>query len=243
MVGWLPLLLIGIVWYITTDVFQWLDPFLFPGPTAVLSIIGEDYPFLFTSLLSSLTLLFVSFGCAIVTAIPLGLLVGQSKRIERLIHPFTNLASPIPPIVYIPYAVALLPTFWLASSFILYIGAFWPVFLNTVNGVKQIDHRLLDSAHTLGISRKDWYAKILLPGAMPSIFSGMTIGLVLSFILLTAAEIVGGSSGLGWYVKNYSDFGDYPRVVSGILFIGLVVAGLTQIMRRTERYVLRWRER
>jgi NitT/TauT family transport system permease protein len=78
---------------------------------------------------------------------------------------------------------------------------------------------------------------------MPSIFSGMTIGLVLSFILLTAAEIVGDSSGLGWYVKNYSDFGDYPRVVSGILFIGLVVAAITQVMRRTERYVLRWRER
>lgn len=243
MIGWLFLLILGGTWYVVTDLGGLLDPFLFPGPLEVVGILSSDYSFLLLSLVSSFKLLFTGFLLALVLAVPLGLLVGHNDKINSWIRPFTSLASPIPPIVYIPYAIALLPTFWWASSFIIFIGAFWPIFLNTANGVKQIDHRLLDSAHVLGVSKFDFYFKVLLPGAMPGIFSGISVSLILSFILLTAAEIVGGNSGLGWYVKNYSDFGDYSRVITGILFIGIVVAFLTKFLQSTEHYVLRWRQR
>ena len=84
--------------------------------------------------------------------------------------------------------------------------------------------------------------RILLPGAMPHIVSGGAISLVLAFILLTAAEMIGATSGLGWYVKYFSDFADYPRVVAGIIVIGTVVLALTTLYYRYTGYLLRWRK-
>ena len=84
--------------------------------------------------------------------------------------------------------------------------------------------------------------EVILPGTIPSILSGATIGLVLSFILLTAAEMIGATSGLGWYVKYFSDFADYPRVVVGIIFIGIVVTLITFVMDKLEQYLLRWKK-
>jgi len=83
---------------------------------------------------------------------------------------------------------------------------------------------------------------VILPSTLPSIISGATVGLVMSFILLTAAEMIGATSGLGWYVKYFSDFADYPRVIAGIIFIGVVVTGVTFLFDKIERYLLRWRK-
>lgn len=83
--------------------------------------------------------------------------------------------------------------------------------------------------------------RVILPGAMPSICTGATLGLVFSLVLLTAAELIGANSGIGWYVKNFADFADYQRVIVGIIFISLVVTGITWGTERLERRLLRWR--
>jgi len=150
--------------------------------------------------------------------------------------------GPIPPIVYIPYAIAILPTFKAASTFIIFIGAFWPVFINTLNGVFNVDKRIIDSAKALSVNEGSMLFQVILPSTLPSIISGATVGLVMSFILLTAAEMIGATSGLGWYVKYFSDFADYPRVIAGIIFIGVVVTGVTFLFDKIERYLLRWRK-
>lgn len=85
------------------------------------------------------------------------------------------------------------------------------------------------------------FRKVLLPGAMPAILTGASLGLILSFILLTAAELIGATEGLGWYVKNFSDFADYERVIVGIIFIGIVVTLLMAILNLIGRRLLRHR--
>ena len=218
-----------------------LDALLYPSPETVAGLLWEDRALFLESLRSSFILLIGGGLLAAITAIPLGLVVGWYRRLYEVAEPLMNLLGPVPPIVYIPYAIALLPTFQSASVFIIFIGAFWPLFLNTVIGVRGVERGLLYSARTLGVSQVTMLWRILLPGALPQIFAGGMISLVMSFILLTAAEMIGATSGLGWYVKNFADFADYPRVVAGIVVIGAVVSVLLIFYNALQSYLLRWR--
>ncbi len=230
------------LWQLSTAWLKLLNPELFPTPLQVVSLLLEDRQVFAKSLVSSFNLLFWGCTLAALLAIPLGLIIGWNRRLRLAIEPVTNILGPIPPIVYIPYAIAILPTFTLSSIFVIFIGAFWPLFINTIAGVEALEKGIIDSARTIGVSKKSMLTNILLPGAMPHIISGASISLVLAFILLTAAEMIGATSGLGWYVKYFSDFADYPRVVTGIIVIGAVVLSLMSIYNKIAGYLLRWRK-
>lgn len=228
-------------WDLLTTKLNLLDEMLFPDPGTVISLFLTDLPTLVQGFLSSLELLLIGYFLALFTAIPLALLIGWRKRLYRAVNPLTKVLGPIPPIVYIPYAIGILPTFKTASIFIIFIGAFWPIFINTLNGVFNIEKKIVDSAKILNVNERTMLFEVILPGTLPSILSGATIGLVLSFILLTAAEMIGATSGLGYYVKYFSDFADYPRVIVGIIFIGIVVTAITYIFGLVETYLLKWK--
>lgn len=228
-------------WEMATTRLNLLDPMLYPTPNQIMTLMAGDAKELAKGLVSSLTLLLAGYFAALATAIPLALIIGWRKRLHSAVSPITRILGPIPPIVYIPYAIAILPTFMMSSMFIIFIGAFWPVFINTLNGVFTVDRRVIDSARALNVGEGTMLFRVILPASLPSIIAGANIGLVLSFILLTAAEMIGATSGLGWYVKYFSDFADYGRVIVGIIFIGFVVTGITFCMDRLEKRLLRWR--
>lgn len=230
-----------LLWFLVTEKSSLLDKMLFPRPEPVLELFVTELPDMLKGLVNSLILLVSGYLLALATAVPLGLLIGWHGRLFRAVNPFTKVLGPIPPIVYIPYAIALLPSFRAASIFVIFIGAFWPIFINTVNGVFSIPKGLIDSARVLNLREGTLLFRVILPGAMPSICTGATLGLVFSLVLLTAAELIGANSGIGWYVKNFADFADYQRVVVGIIFISLVVTGITWGTERLERRLLRWR--
>lgn len=230
-----------LAWYLTTARFSLLDRMLFPQPEAVLKLFLAELPDMLKGLLNSLILLVSGYALALTTALPLGLLVGWRTRLFHAINPFTKVLGPIPPIVYIPYAIALLPTFRSASIFVIFIGAFWPIFINTVNGVFNINKALLDSARVLNLKEHTLLIRVVLPGAMPSICTGASLALLFAFVLLAAAELIGANSGIGWYIKNFADFADYQRVAVGIIFISIVVSLITWGTERLERHLLRWR--
>jgi len=230
-----------IVWEILTAKLDLLQNLLFPVPGKVVATFIEDIPVFVECLFSSLKILSAGYILALVVAIPLALVIGWRKRLYAAVNPMTKILGPIPPTVYIPYAIAILPTFMMSSIFIIFVGAFWPVFINTLNGTFSVEKRLIDSARVLNVSERTMLFRIILPGVLPAIISGATLGLVFSFILLTAAEMIGASSGLGWYVKYFSDFADYPRVVAGIFFIGIVVTVITYFFERIEKRLLKWR--
>ena len=236
-IGYVTLL----AWELATARYNLVDPMLYPTPTVVLQLFVKDRADLAKGLWSSLQLLGIGYGTALITAIPLALVIGWRKRLFRAVSPVTKVLGPIPPIVYIPYAIAILPTFKTSSIFIIFIGAFWPIFINTLNGVFTVDRKIIDSARVLNVPERTMLFRVILPATMPSIISGANIGLVLAFILLTAAEMIGATSGLGWYVKYFSDFADYARVIVGIIFIGMIVTIITFGMDKLEKRLLRWR--
>lgn len=226
---------------IITTQLDLLQHLLFPVPGKVVAVFIQELPEFARCLLSSLQLLGAGYTLALVTAVPLALIIGWRKRLFAAVNPMTKVLGPIPPIVYIPYAIVILPTFKCASIFIIFVGAFWPIFINTLNGTFNVEKQLIDSARVLNVKERTMLFEIILPGILPSIISGATLGLVFSFILLTAAEMIGASSGLGWYVKYFSDFADYPRVLAGIIFIGIVVTGITCFFELIEKRLLSWK--
>jgi NitT/TauT family transport system permease protein len=230
-----------LAWYLATTRFAVLDKMLFPQPEAVLRLFVAELPDMLKGLVNSLILLVSGYLLALATALPLGLLIGWRVRLFRAVNPFTKVLGPIPPIVYIPYAIALLPSFRAASIFVIFIGAFWPILINTLNGVFNIPKGLIDSARVLNLKEHTLLLRVVLPGAMPSICTGATLALVFAFVLLAAAELIGANSGVGWYIKNFADFADYQRVIVGIIFISLVVTAITAGTERLERHLLRWR--
>lgn len=161
-----------LVWQLASANFQLADPVLFPPPTAILALFFAELGDMLRGLLSSSYLLGSAYGLALATVIPAGIAVESSRRLRAAAEPFSRVLGAIPPIVYIPYAIALLPSFRSASIFVIWSGAFWPVFVNTVSGVVTIPDSLLDSARMLHLKRSVFFFRILLPGAMPSILTG-----------------------------------------------------------------------
>ena len=230
------------LWEILASKLIFLDPFLFPAPERVFAIYQQDYLIMLTGIFQSLSIIFSGYILAILTAIPTGLIIGWRKRIFNLTYPIAKAISPVPPTVYLPYAIVLLPTFFASSVFVIFIGSFWPMLVGTIYGVHNIDRRVINSARTLGLSETHMIYRILLPAALPNIFSGALISLVLSFVMLTIAEMIGASSGLGWYIQYHSQFANYAQVIAGMILIIIVVIGVMKIFESVQSYALRWQQ-
>lgn len=229
-------LLLLALWFAAAEYFPLGDNPLIPGPQVTARALWESLPELWTGTLSSFSILVPGFLLATGLGIALGIIVGTSPRLQRMFFPFARVVAPVPPTVYIPYAIAILPTFKLSAIFVVFIGAFWPIFHNAAAGAHGLEQRYRDNARILGLNGLEYRWKVVFPSALPHIFSGMAVGLAFSFILLTVAELFGANAGLGRFVQYYADFADYPKMVAGILYTGaitwLAMSGLEALKHR-----------
>lgn len=230
-----------ILWTLATAKFNWLKESLFPPPGSVFAQFIGDWDKILINIKSSLGIILQGFLLATVVSIPLGLFLGWSVRIGSAATYISKFLSAIPPIVYIPYGIALLPTFRSVSVFVIFLATFWPVLSSTMSGVLNIEQKVIDSARVLNVNPFTMMFSVILPAALPQIFIGLNQGLTVSFILLTSAEMIGARDGLGYYVKNYSDFGDYTRTIVGIFVIGIVVIAISFLFNKLQRFLLRWK--
>lgn len=234
----LALLLAG--WQLTTSLLRQEANALLPSPAVTARALAASLPELLRGTWSSLLILVPGWCGAVVLGIAAGLLVGTSDALRRTFTPFARVASPVPPTVFIPYAIAVLPTFRLSAIFVVFVGGFWPVFLSTAAGAQALDGRHRDSARALELRGAEYLWRIVLPGALPHVFSGMAVALALSFILLTVAELFGANAGLGRFVQYYADYADYPRMVAGILYTGGVTSLAMALLERLKHRLLFW---
>jgi NitT/TauT family transport system permease protein len=179
------------------------------------------------------------FG-AILTGVGLGMGIGLHPEIKRALMPLLRAMNPIPSTMLIPYALSVMPTFWLSSAAIIYLGVLWPVLMNTLYGIVLLEPRWIDNARCLNLTGFRLVFKVVLPGAMPQIFSGINAGLIRSFLLLTVAEMFGAKAGLGFFVQYYADFAEYGRVIVGMLFLSAVVVAIMAVFDRIQGRVLHW---
>lgn len=231
-----------ILWLLFTAKFDTLKASFFPPPGTVLEQAVRDGGAILENIRTSLGIVVQGYLTAIAVAIPLGLFMGWSVRLGNAAVYVSKFLGSIPPVVYIPYGIALLPTFRSVSVMVIFLAAFWPVLAGTMSGVLNTEQAIIDSARSMNVKKLPMLFEILLPASLPQIFTGCNQGLGVSFILLTSAEMIGGRSGLGYYVKNFSDLGDYTRIIGGVIVIGVVVTVITFFFNGIQRYLMRWRD-
>lgn len=231
-----------IAWTLMTAKLNVLKPSLFPPPGRVFRQFIEDHEKIVINILSSVGIILQGYLLALIIAIPLGLFLGWSARLGSAATYISKFLGAIPPIVYIPYGIALLPTFRSVSVFVIFLATFWPVFAGTISGVMNVEKKTIDSAKVLSVGKFTMLFKIILPASLEQIFIGCNQGLTVSFVLLTSAEMIGAQSGMGYYIKNYSDFGDYTRTLVGLIVLGTVIVVISYIFNRVQKYLLRWKQ-
>ncbi len=186
-------------------------------------------------ILASLLRIAEGFGLAVALAVPLGLASGWVRWVEAFTSPVIELIRPIPPLAWIPFAIYFFGDPF-DTVFIVLLAAFFPVFLNTIAGVKSVDHILIDAARTLGARRLQLFVKVVVPAALNHIVTGMRIGLGIAWMSIVAAEMVGvKGGGLGVYIWAMAEIGRFDSVFAGMVVIGLIGLALTGGMGYVER--------
>ncbi|MDR2688945.1 MAG: ABC transporter permease [Azoarcus sp.] len=227
-------------WFAASRYLPLGDNPLIPSPILTFQALKESLPELWRGTLSSFAILVPGFALASLFGIAWGLVVGTSPWLQRIFFPFARVVAPVPPTVYIPYAIAILPTFQLSAIFLVFIGAFWPIFHNTAAGAASLEQRYRDNADILGLTGVEYLWRVVFPASLPHVFSGMGVGLMFSFVLLTVAEMFGANYGLGRFVQFYADYAEYPKMIAGILYTGLVTWLSMTLLEKVRHHVLFW---
>ncbi|MBW8892356.1 MAG: ABC transporter permease [Burkholderiales bacterium] len=166
--------------------------------------------------------------------------LGASLRRVFMLPPLEVL-RPIPAVAWIPLAILMFPSSEASMVFITFVGALFPVLLNTVHGVEAVDARLVASARSLGAGRLAVFREVILPGALPSVVTGLAIGMGTAWFCLVTAEMISGQFGIGYYTWMSYTIQNYADIVVGMLFIGVLGMGSSALVRRAGQALMPWR--
>ncbi|HEY8938980.1 MAG TPA: ABC transporter permease [Cellvibrio sp.] len=213
-----------------------------PTPGAVLAAVWQllQSDSLWPHLSSSLARVFSGYLAASLVGIGVGLAVGRSKRAEKLLMPPLELLRPIPAVAWIPLAILMFPSSEASMIFITFTGALFPILLNTIHGVEAVDPRLIASARSLGANNRAILHEVILPGALPSIFTGLSIGMGTSWFCLVTAEMISGQFGIGYYTWSSYVIQNYADIIVGMLLIGLLGMGSSWLIKRLGEILTPW---
>lgn len=185
---------------------------------------------------------FVGFVAACALGIPLGIFMGWKRHVRNVVFPTFEMIRPIPIISWIPLSVIMFPLTELSIIFLVFLGAFFPIVLNTMLGVEGVPSHYINGALSLGSKPKDVFWHVILPGALPSIFTGMTVGMGLTWVMVVAAEMVAGGFGLGYMTWESYILITYPRIILGMFAIGASGYLFSTIVRMIGTQVMPWRK-
>ncbi|HUL42361.1 MAG TPA: ABC transporter permease [Burkholderiales bacterium] len=173
-------------------------------------------------------------------ALPFGLLMGTSNRFYGLFNPLVQVLRPIPPIAYIPLAILWFGLGNPPAFFLISIGAFFPVLMNTIAGVHHVDGIYLRAARNLGAGQITLFRRVIVPAAMPYILTGMRIGIGTAFIVVIVAEMIAVNNGLGYRITEAREYLWSDKIIAGMFTIGLLGLGIDFFMNGLNNWLLKW---
>lgn len=189
---------------------------------------------------ASLYRVVVGFVVGAGLALPLGLMMGAIPSVYALFNPLIQILRPIPPIAYIPLAILWFGLGNPPAVFLISIGAFFPVLMNTIAGVRQVDGIYLRAARNLGAGPGTLFLRVILPAATPYILAGVRIGIGTAFIVVIVSEMIAVSDGLGFRILEAREFMWSDKIIAGMITIGLLGLGLDTCVSRLNNHLLRW---
>jgi sulfonate transport system permease protein len=238
---WLLPLLLLILWEASSQL-GWLSTRVLPEPLAVvraaiaLSASGELWRHLAVSTARALAGLAVGGGLALV----LGLLTGSLRWAETLFDSTLQMVRNIPPLALIPLVILWFGIDESAKLFLVSVGVFFPIYLNTFHGIRSVDKGLVEMARSYGLAGWPLYREVILPGALPSILVGLRFSLGFMWVILIVAETISAQSGIGYMTMNAREFLQTDVVLVGILLYALLGKLADLLARGLERVALRW---
>lgn len=174
-------------------------------------------------------------------AIPIGVMMGRFSMLDQVVDPLIQLLRPIPPIAWIPLALAWFKIGFASIVFIIFIGALFPILLNTIDGVKRVNRTWIEASTMFGATELQTLGKVILPASMPTIWTGLRVGFGIAWMSVVAAEMLPGtSSGLGYLIINSYNFGQLQVTVAGMVVIGLIGLIVDTLLRNVEKRRFAW---
>ncbi len=241
------LLVVLALWHLLTAVFGIISPARFTTPAevglALKQIMVEGYgnARLYEHVLRSVLLVTMGFTVAASVGVVLGLAMGASRSVEAFVNPIFLILRPIPPLAWIPLAIVWLGLGDAAKMMVIFFAAFVPSVINSYTGVRQIDKPIFEAAAMLDVRGWRYWREVLIPGALPSIFTGLRLSLQASWTTLVAAELVGAVAGLG-SILNQAAQDIYPAMILvGMLSVALCGWLMTLGLGWIERRVMPWK--
>ena len=236
----MPLLLL-IVWEISCRAGL-VSPIMLPSPSAIVIKwlewlrSGE----LLLDVMGSLGRVTGGFLLGAGLALPLGLFMGASPRVYEYFNPIIQVLRPIPPIAWIPMSILWFGLGNPPAIFLISLGAFFPVLMNTIAGVQNVDGIYLRAARNLGAGRSAMFRRVILPAATPYIFAGVRIGIGTAFIVVIVSEMIAVNNGLGYRILEAREFMWSDKIIAGMITIGLLGLAIDQLMNLLNSHLLRW---
>lgn len=208
-----------------------------------LSTEGDSSGFLLIDhVAQSVFIVTMGFCVAAITAIPLGIAIGRYKVVDSILGPVVEAMRPIPPIAWIPLSLLIFASLLYSQIFIIWVGAFFPILINTTTGVKRTEPVHVDVAKTFGVSESKILSSVVIPSAAPEVFAGMRIGFGIGWMCLVAAEMIGSNKGLGYLIWTMQQVGWTGAVICSMLVIGLIGFAVSFFLYMIEQRLLRWRQ-
>jgi len=235
-----------LLWFVAARL-GWITGARFPTPTDVATaakqiVVAPGYSggTLWVHVWHSSRLVLMGFAIAIATGIPVGLAMGTSRRAEALIGPVFSMLRPIPPLAWIPLAILWLGLGDSAKLFLIWVASFAPAVINTYAGVRNVETVLVEAACVHGARTPQLVWHVLVPGALPMIFTGVRLSLQTAWMTLVAAELVGAFVGLGKVLASAALDINPGMILFAMVWVGLLGAAMTKALEWVEKRALPW---
>lgn len=236
-----------VIWHVMV---RWTGTRLIPTPSGVAAMMwdfafGGIYDDAYSKSLpihfwKSVQRVYGGFFLAAIVGIPLGLMIGRIPLIRAMLDPTLSLLRPIPVTAWLPLSMIFFGLGPKSAIFLVFLGAFYPILLNTIFGVKSVDPRLFEAAEMLGCRGSQLFRSVVLPGALPSIFNGLRLGASFAWILIVVGEMTGVPEGLGAVIMDGRTLSRTDLVITGMIIIGVTGFASDRILLLINNYFLRW---
>ena len=197
---------------------------------------NQDDKGLFWQVLASLERVFAGFVLAIIVGVPIGLLVGMNKNFQYALEPFIQIFKPVSPLAWLPLLLFVFQDINTTAISTIFVTSIWPIIINTALGVKNVSEDYLNVAKVLQFTSLEKITKIILPVAVPYIFTGMRLSLGIAWLVIVAAEMLTGGIGIGFWIWDEYNNLAYHNIIIGIILVGLIGFILDVIMGKIADY-------
>ncbi|AOF93473.1 ABC transporter permease subunit [Sinorhizobium sp. RAC02] len=236
------------LWFLVTE-SGWVKPLFLPSPLAVWDKFwlamtdGVSNSTLMQHTLASIGRVFGAFLLAMVTAVPIGILMGVNRFVRGLFDPIIEFYRPLPPLAYLPLVIIWLGIGEFPKVFLIYLAIFAPMAIAARAGVRSVSTEQIHAAYAMGATRGQVISQVIMKAALPEIFTGMRIGIGVGWTTLVAAEMVAANRGLGFMVLNAAENLESDTVIMGIFVIGIFAFAFDLLIRYLEKTLIPWKGR